>query len=140
MKGIGVKTHAPRRLRIFAGFFAMVFAVTATASAAPVDEIEALLHFLAGLDGATFIRNGDAHTPAEAEAHLRMKWTKQKSEIASAEDFIRLCGTKSSVSGEPYVIRFKDGHEEEAGRVLRKQLDVIRTKPRPASDGAGVTK
>ncbi len=110
-------------------------AVAVTASAAPMDEIESLLHFIGGLDGASFIRNGDAHTPTEAEAHLRMKWSKQRSEITSAESFIRLCGTKSSVSGKPYLIRFKDGHEEEAGRVLLKELEVLRSKPTTMRDG-----
>jgi Family of unknown function (DUF5329) len=96
------------------------------AAAEPVNEIESLLHYVGAMDGASFIRNGEVHTPKEAEDHLRLKWTKQKSQIVTAEDFIRLCGTKSSMSGKPYIIRFKDGHEEEAASVLSKQLQVIR--------------
>jgi hypothetical protein len=104
-------------------FFALLFAA---AVAAPVDEIESLLGYIGGLHDAVFIRNGDEHTPTEAESHLRLKWSHQKDEIKTAEDFIRLCGTKSSMSGKPYTIRFADGHEEPAAEVLLKQLAKIR--------------
>lgn len=106
------------------------------AVAAPVDEIEALLHFVGGLQGATFIRNGSAHSPSAAEAHLRLKWSNQKKQIKTAEDFIRLCATKSSMSGDPYLIRFADGHEEPAAAVLSAQLTILRShadSPAPSS-------
>jgi hypothetical protein len=104
-------------------------------TATPSDEIESLLHYVAELDGASFVRNGDAHTPKEAEAHLRLKWTKQKGQITTAEDFIRLCGSKSSISGKSYLIRFKDGHEEEAAVVLLTQLATIRRASSPRIQG-----
>jgi hypothetical protein len=100
------------------------------AVAAPVDEIESLLHFVGGLQGATFIRNGDAHSPSAAEAHLRLKWSMQKAQIKTAEDFIRLCATKSSMSGDPYLIRFADGHEEPAAAVLAARLSLLRDRNR----------
>lgn len=104
--------------------FSLLFSA---AVAAPIDdEIESLLHYIGGLHDAVFIRNGDEHTPTEAESHLRLKWSHQKDEIKTAEDFIRLCGTKSSMSGKAYAIRFADGHEEPAAEVLLKQLAVIR--------------
>ncbi len=106
--------------------FLSIFAATA-AAATPVDEIESLLRYVGGLQGASFVRNGDAHTPAEAQAHLRLKWSNQKDQIKTAEDFIRLCGTSSSISGKAYLIRFADGHEEPAAQVLSKQLAVIRS-------------
>ena len=108
------------------------------AVAAPVDEIESLLHFIGGLQGATFIRNGSAHSPSAAEAHLRLKWSNQKDQVKSAEDFIRLCATKSFLSGDPYLIRFANGHEEPAAAVLAARLAVLRSEkpaapPAPAS-------
>ncbi len=106
------------------GFLFLLGALVA--NAAPKDEIEALLHYVGALDGASFIRNGDVHTPKEAESHLRVKWEKQDSKIATAEDFIRLCATQSSMSGKPYHIRFADGHEEESAAVLAKQLEIVR--------------
>lgn len=117
--------------------FCLLFIAGATcACAAPVEEIESLLRYIGGLEGASFVRNGDVHTPSEAEAHLRLKWSKQKSQITTAEDFIRLCGTKSSVSGKPYMIRFKDGREDEAATVLLKELRAIREAVRPKNRGA----
>ena len=118
-------------------FLAAFLATVTTVTAAPSDEIEALLGYIAGLDEASFIRNGDVHTPVEAEAHLRLKWTNQKSKIVTTEDFIRLCGTKSTISGKRYVIRFKDGREEEAAKVLSEAargdpLQADRRNPRQA--------
>lgn len=110
-------------------YIVLLFATVVGAAAAPVDEIEALLTYVGGLEGASFIRNGDKHTPAEAVSHLRMKWTMQKKQISSAEDFIRLCGTRSNITGQAYIIRFSDAHEEEAAQVLFKQLNVIRANP-----------
>lgn len=119
-------------LRLVAAFWALLTfaclfgATTGAAATTPTDEIEALLRYVAALDGASLIRNGDAHSPKEAEAHLRLKWGQQKKDVRTAEDFIRLCATKSSISGKPYSIKFKDGREEEAALVLTKQLVVLR--------------
>ena len=121
-------------MRILVCLFFTLFSMT-YAKAASMDEIESLLRYVGSIEGASFIRNGDIHTPKEAEAHLRLKWTKQKSQILTAEDFIRLCGTKSSTSGKPYVIRFKDGHEEEAAVVLYNQLQIVRAKPTASIQG-----
>ena len=91
-------------------------------------EIEALLGSLKALDGAVFIRNGTEHSAGDAEAHLRMKWQKQSDKIKSAEDFIALCGSKSSVSGERYQIRFKDGQLRYSDDVLVEWLREIRKR------------
>jgi len=115
---------------------AVWLALVSGAVAAPSDEIEALLAYVGKLEGASLIRNGDAH-PAAAVAHLRRKWTAQKEQIQSAEDFIRLCATGSSVSGLASTIRFADGHEEEAAVVLQRQLKAIRGAP-AARSGAAV--
>lgn len=47
-------------------------------AATPAQEIETLLGRLGRLDGAVFIRNGREHSAADAETHLRMKWSRQK--------------------------------------------------------------
>ena len=113
-------------LRIFRYLVCVALFGVVQLFAAPVDEIEALLKYVSQLEGASFVRNGDVHTPKEAEAHLRLKWSNQKSKITTAEDFIKLCATKSSMSGQAYVIRFKDGHDEDAAKVLTRELEAIR--------------
>jgi hypothetical protein len=117
-------------------YFLGVFIGAVCNAATPVDEIESLLHYIGTMESTSIVRNGDVHTPKEAEAHLRLKWTKQKAQIATAEDFIRLCGTKSSMSGKAYVIRFQDGHAEDSAAVLSKQLQVIRAASLPENNVA----
>lgn len=60
---------------------------------------------------ATFIRNGQPHTPAEAAAHIKSKYEHFKSEIKTPEDFIRLSASKSLLTGKPYLVRTPDGKE-----------------------------
>jgi Family of unknown function (DUF5329) len=72
--------------------------------------IDFLLHRINTAD-ATFIRNGQEHTPAEAVAHVRAKYENFKKNINTPEDFIRLAATKSLVSGQPYLVRTRDGKE-----------------------------
>jgi hypothetical protein len=75
-------------------------------------KIEALLQAVEKLQGkATFLRNGSEHDAKAAADHLRMKWQKAGSRVKTAPDFIRGCATGSSMSGQPYKIRFQDGHE-----------------------------
>ncbi len=114
-------------MRLFA-LLALLFTVSLASAMPPKAEIEALLAHLKGLDGAIFIRNGGEHSASEAEAHLRMKWEKQNGKIATAEDFIELCGSKSSMSGERYRIRFKDGQVRFSNEVLTAQLKLLRNK------------
>lgn len=119
----------------------LAFATTAFAARTPTAEIEALIAYVGHLENVAFVRNGTAHTTAEAIAHLRLKWDRQKDDVRTAEDFIRLCATESSMSGDPYLIRFADGHEERCAQVLLRQLKVLRTPPAapaaaPAHSGA----
>jgi len=69
-----------------------------------------LLHRIETAD-ATFIRNGQAHTPQEAVAHVRSKYEHFKAQIKTPEDFIRLSATKSLLTGQPYLVRARDGTE-----------------------------
>ncbi len=84
--------------------------------------IELLIRAVGDLQQATFIRNGTEHTTHEATEHMRKKWHWKKGEIKTAEDFIRLAASQSSDSVKPYVIRFADGREVNAGDWLREKL------------------
>ncbi len=88
-------------------------------------KIERLIRSIAELKDATFIRNGDEHTAAAAADHLRTKWQRGKKHAKTAEDFIENIASKSSMSGKPYTIRFKDGKEVESGTFLREQLKKL---------------
>ena len=74
------------------------------------ESIKFLLDYVA-TSHATFIRNGQDYTPAEAVNHIKAKYEHFKSEIKTPEDFIRLAATKSLLTGQPYRVRTSDGKE-----------------------------
>lgn len=110
----------------FLGILAFLLSASLALALPPKAEIEALLGYLKNLDGAVFIRNGSEHTATEAAAHLRLKSEKQAGKIKTAEDFIALCGTKSSISGQRYQIRLKNGQLRYANDWLTERLRQIR--------------
>jgi hypothetical protein len=72
-------------------------------------EIEYLISSVESTHGVTFVRNGTSYDAKKAASHLRRKLNYAGSHVRTAEDFIRLCASKSSVSGKPYEVRFDDG-------------------------------
>jgi hypothetical protein len=117
-------------------FIALTWALPLAASGAkPLSEtekIEALIGTVAQLHDAVFVRNGATHDARAAADHLRKKWNAQKSDIKTARDFIRLAGSVSSMSGKPYLIRFKDGHEVKSADFLSAELDKLEGRAPPA--------
>ncbi len=85
-------------------------ALVETPSLTEAQRIEALIQAVANLQGAVFLRNGTEHTPREAADHLRLKWKNAGGRVKTPPDFIRYCGSGSSLSGRPYELRLKDGH------------------------------
>ena len=100
---------------------------------APSEEqkIEALIKTVEELKDATFIRNGKEHDCREAAKHMRDKWQHGRDQIKTALDFIDKAASRSSVSGKPYLIRFKDGREIESATFLRDQLKKVESGESP---------
>jgi len=61
------------------------------------------------MEGVKFIRNGREYNARAASDHLRLKLKFAGSKVKTAEDFIEFCASKSSITGEPYLIRLADG-------------------------------
>lgn len=76
-----------------------------------------------------FIRNGERHSSMEAAKHLLRKYKHLKSRIESPEDFIRLCASKSLISGEPYLVVTPQGTVT-VERWLREILEDYRRTQR----------
>lgn len=100
------------------------------AAAAPptlteAQKITRLISYVRHLQGAVFIRNGTEHTPAEAAAHMQLKWEKSPKHAKTAQDFIRNLASKSSLTGKPYHIRFHDGKTLTAEEALMRELKRI---------------
>jgi hypothetical protein len=82
-------------------------------------EIEALLKKIETSD-IIFIRNGVEHNAKEAADHLRSKWEQTNGKIKTKKDFIEQLATKSSLTGELYLVQLKDGSKIKAADWLTK--------------------
>lgn len=76
------------------------------AAAATEREIQGLFAAL-GDSGCRFQRNGSWYDAATARAHLQRKYTalRKRGTVGSAERFIDLAATRSSMTGTPYAVR-----------------------------------
>ncbi|HEX2770620.1 MAG TPA: DUF5329 family protein, partial [Geobacteraceae bacterium] len=63
-------------------------------------KIDFLISSVDNLKGAKFIRNGAEYDGKESAEHLRMKLQKAGGKVQTADDFIRLCASKSFISGK----------------------------------------
>ena len=106
------------------GALLVLAALTGASDPSPLEDarIEYLLTVVASLQDAQFIRNGKAYDSKAAVDHLRTKLRAAGSRVQTAEDFIRDCASKSSISGKPYEIRFADGTVLLAADFLRQKL------------------
>lgn len=100
-------------------------ALHAAAPAAERERIEELIRSVERLPNAKFIRNGASYDARAAADHLRLKLREAGDRVRTAEDFIRLCGSRSSVSGNPYRIRFDDGTLVTSEAFLRAKLKEL---------------
>jgi hypothetical protein len=102
--------------------------LSAAATAQPMTEtqkIDALIVSVEQLPGAVFIRNGSEFSGVKAAEHLRAKWKYAGERVKTAEDFIRLCASASSMSGNRYQIRFADGRTVYSADFFHQQLRRI---------------
>lgn len=97
------------------------------ASAAPsptaTQEIDHLFAYLKD-SRCEFNRNNTWYKPADAVAHLKDKYNYllRKDRIATAEDFIALAATESSMSGKPYLVKCSDGVTVNSDLWFRNEL------------------
>ena len=85
-------------------------------------KIQYLIAIIENLHDAQFVRNDVAYEARAAADHLRLKRRSAGSNVATADDFIRLCASVSSMSGTPYQIRFSDGRVVSSEAFLRQRL------------------
>jgi len=121
----GINVMQMRR-RLVLSLFGMLAAGPLSFAYAAEDIEQAKISYLIAevgrLKGAQFVRNGKEYGVAEAVEHMNLKRRMAGSRIRTAEEFIRYCATGSSVSGQPYLIRFADGRTVESAKFLRERL------------------
>lgn len=91
-------------------------------------KIEFLISSMENLKGAIFIRNGSEYNRQEAAKHLRMKIQLAGDRVQTADDFIRLCASKSYASGKPYLIGLSDGQIIKSEKYFREKLKEFNRK------------
>jgi hypothetical protein len=89
-------------------------------------KIDKLIAYIADTE-AKFIRNGNEYSGADAAKHLRMKREKAGKKITTAKQFIDYLASKSSMSGEPYLMKFKNGSTLPVRDILYHQLKKLET-------------
>jgi hypothetical protein len=108
---------------------ALVTAAPAGAAPPPAAarEIEGLIAAL-GASGCDFQRNGSWYPAKKAEQHLRRKYDylRERDKVATAEQFIALAGTRSSMSGRAYSVRCPGKPVVDSAAWLQGRLRVLR--------------
>lgn len=85
-------------------------------------RVEFLIQSISSLKGAVFIRNGSEYAATAARDHLQQKLNFAGERVKTAEDFIKYCGSESSMTHRSYKIRFADGKVTETAVYFREKL------------------
>ena len=96
-----------------------------TAFADTTAEIDHLLNYVKKTS-CSYIRNGSKHSGTDAAAHIKKKYDYFKDEIRSAEDFIRLSASKSTMTGSKYYIQCPNAPKVESSKWLLSELKRFR--------------
>jgi Family of unknown function (DUF5329) len=86
------------------------------------ERIDYLIQSLSSLKGAVFIRNGSEYGAAAAREHLQEKLKFAGERVKTAEEFIKYCATESSITHQPYKIRFADGTVTDTASYFHERL------------------
>ena len=97
-------------------------------------EVTAMLGRLQA-SSCEFNRNGDWHSASDAKRHLERKlaYLEDKQLVKTAEQFIELGASKSSMSGKPYLVRCAGASPVESKAWLMRELAAVRAAAKGAS-------
>lgn len=97
-------------------------------SAAEMARINRLIDAVAQRADLKFVRNGKEYTAAQAGDFLRgkLKWRIEK--VSTIHDFIVEVGTRSTTSGEAYLVRLGDGRTLPSAQFLTQELRRLEKK------------
>jgi hypothetical protein len=112
----------------FLVFVLFVLSLSSSAQALSLQEetrVNTLLSALEKRSTRVFIRNGDAHSAAEAGGHLKLTLGHTRDRLRTAEQFIDQVASSSSISGKPYWVREPGKAERKAGDFLHELLGQL---------------
>lgn len=109
-------------------------AAAATLSPAARAEIDGLMSMLE-TSGCEFNRNGAWHTATDAKSHLlsKLKYLEDRGAVQSTEQFVELAASRSSVTGQSYLVRCGNDAPVQSAAWLLSRLQVMRSKGRARS-------
>ncbi len=120
-------------------FFLLSWLFAAAGAAAPLApaakaEIDGLLSRLEASQ-CQFNRNGSWHSAADAKSHLlnKLKYLEDRGAVQTAEQFIELAASKSSVSGDAYLVKCGGGAAVPSAVWLQSQLQLMRRAGGPTT-------
>ncbi len=90
------------------------------------DEINHLLNYV-GETKCDFIRNGIYYKSDKTVSHINKKYAYFKNKINTAEEFIELSATKSTISNKPYLIECEGQPQQTSKQWLLDELMRYRT-------------
>jgi hypothetical protein len=111
-----------RRALLLMAFLWGAGAAAADMSPAEQARIDRLIAFVESRKGMTFVRNGKDYSCEDAARFMRGKLKSMGEHVSTAQQFIEQIASKSSTTGQPYVIRFADGKTEPAAKFLGDEL------------------
>lgn len=85
-------------------------------------RIDFLIHSVAASKGLTFIRNGSDYDGGAAAKHLQMKIDYAGDRVKTAEEFVKVCASESSMTHRKYTIRLADGSTTDAAVYFAAKL------------------
>ena len=105
----------------------MFFTLLPAHAAEPEEEISHLLLYVQNTE-CEYDRNGTIYTGEEAAEHIQTKYDYFKNRINTAERFIELSATKSTMSGRQYTVQCRGLEKLTSKDWLLKELESYRTR------------
>ncbi len=122
-----------RLLTLVLGCVVVAAGIAAPFPPAARTEIAALMAKLEA-SGCEVNRNGTWHTSSEAKPHLlrKLQYFEEKGTVQTTEQFIEQVASRSSSTGQPYLIKCGNGAPVESGEWFSSQLKAMRSDGRTA--------
>ncbi|EMI72642.1 YfeK family protein [Leptospira noguchii] len=117
---------------IFLSIFLFCVSITSENDSSFKNDLNSLMEVLESC-GCKFIRNGSEHEPKEAREHMERKLKTVDGKIHTIQEFIDHIGSKSSISGKPYFVKFADGKMVESRVWLKEKWEEIVNKKNNSS-------
>lgn len=111
---------------LFFGAFAGL--ARAGVTAAEQARIDRLIDYVESRKDVKFVRNGSDYSCEDAAKFMRGKMKAMGEHVTTAQQFIEQIATKSSTTGQPYMIRFADGKMMPSAQFLADELKRMDAK------------